>query len=119
MCCVVSQCLAILDEAGALGDPVVEFSSRGVGFVRHPIETASAIFAGEVGHCVDQSRACSEAALGVVDIEILKIAGPLRKPAGTMKDGVDDAGKTILAIESAECIHLLRGVMEAVPGELG
>src|SRR5262249_29001582 len=111
-----SERLAVLDEAGTGGNMVIEPLGRLIVLVCVPIKSAGLFRACQVRDGVYQQCAYTVSPLIGFDIEILQIATPIGKPAGTMKNGMDDSNKAVLRVEGTERIHMFGLVMEAAPG---
>src|SRR5579863_6223966 len=114
---ISSEQLAILDEAGAVRQRVVEAARNGVGLVREPMNAACAGRARGLVYCLDQRAAQPELARALGHEQILQIAVVADRPAGAVIDVVHDAEK--LAVDgAAKQPHRLLRIVQPRPGRV-
>src|SRR5215470_2820345 len=111
----VSKQLAILDEAGALRQGVVELARDGVGLVGEPIDPARTLGPRPLLDRRDQRPSEPQLARLLGDEQVLEIAIVADGPARAMKEVVHDAAQLAIHI-GAEHAHRLRRIVQARPG---
>ena len=111
----VTAALAILDEAGTVGDAVVQLHGGGVGLVGQPVH-ARGIVGGGLGIDVfDQLAARAGAARLGRHVQVLQIAIVAGGPGGAVEDPVDHADG-LAAVVGQRHVHGLGRVEQAIPG---
>lgn len=112
-----SEELAILDEAGAVRQRVVEAARNGVRLVREPMDAARAGRARGRVYRLNQRAAQPELARALGHEQILQIAVVADCPAGAVIDVVHDAEKLAVDV-AAEQPHRLVRIVQPRPGRV-
>src|SRR5262249_38607810 len=112
---IASEKLAILDEAGALRQLVVERSGGRIALVGEPIDAARTRAARALFHRRDQRTPESQMARVFGDEQVLQVAVVANRPARAVEEVVPDAAKAPAYI-GAEHGHRFRRIVQARPG---
>ena len=81
---VGGKCVAVLDEAGALGYAIIKLHRRRVGLMGQPIDSRAVLPPGFGVNVLNQHSADAKSTLGFSDKEILEVAIVADRPAGPM-----------------------------------
>src|SRR5579871_3024431 len=101
--------LAVLNEARALGDAVVEHHRLGVALMSVPVDARAPLSRSHLVHMLDERAADARAADLTIDEQVLQVAIILDRPAAPVADVMHEPDLAPLA-KRERAIHRLLGI---------